>query len=37
MVYYGRPTVWSEKVEEQIIDAVRRAAIAVDAIRKPKD
>jgi hypothetical protein len=24
MVYYGRPTVWSERVEEQIIEEVRK-------------
>ncbi|WP_406696455.1 neutral/alkaline non-lysosomal ceramidase N-terminal domain-containing protein [Singulisphaera sp. Ch08] len=30
MVYYGHPTVWSEKVEEDIIDAVNRAAKTVE-------
>jgi hypothetical protein len=29
MIYYGQPTVWSERVEEQIIDAVRRELEAV--------
>lgn len=29
MIYYGQPTVWSEKVEEDIIDAVNRAAKTV--------
>lgn len=37
MIYYGQPTIWSEKVEEQIIDAVRRGAIAVEALRTPKN
>lgn len=29
MIYYGQPTIWSEKVEDQIIDAVNRVATAV--------
>ena len=34
MVYYGRPTVWSERVEEQIIDEVNRQA-GPDAAKPP--
>ena len=30
MIYYGQPTIWSEKVEEDIIDAVNRAAKTVE-------
>ncbi|SIO63018.1 Neutral/alkaline non-lysosomal ceramidase, N-terminal [Singulisphaera sp. GP187] len=30
MIYYGQPTVWSEKVEEDIIDAVNRAAKTIE-------
>jgi hypothetical protein len=26
MVYYGLPTVWSERVEEQIIEEVQKQA-----------
>lgn len=33
MVYYGQPTIWSEKVEEEILRAVNRAAKAVQPAR----
>ena len=32
MIYYGQPASWSERVEEQIVESVRKL---VDATRSP--
>ena len=34
MIYYGQPTVWSERVEEDIIAAVARALRVVSPGRE---
>ena len=33
MIYYGLPTVWSDRVENTVIDAVARRLEAVDRDR----
>lgn len=36
MVYYGLPTIWSDRVEEEIIDEIKRQAAALDVVSDAK-